>query len=622
MRSPGEARRIALVSMPFASTRRPSLQIGMLKGLAERVGWRADTLHLSLDFAALIGRDAYEVLCQHRGMQLSDWIFSVAAFGADAPDAKGDMLASLPLEYRDALTVFAPEGDVDRWLLRIRDALVPAYIGATRDVLIAVGYDVIAFTSTFQQNVASFALAASIKASNCDATLLFGGANFDDVMGVEFVRSMPFIDYAAIGEGDESFPEFLRRFANGEDVGDVPGIASRDENGGVRYRALRSPFMGLDDSPLPDYDEYFARFDRLGFQGDDPRRQIDLPVEGSRGCWWGAKSHCIFCGLNAGTMKYRAKSPARMLSEISWLSARHRSFHIEAVDNIIDMRLFESVLPELGANQHSWNIFFEVKSNLRPAQVAALAAAGVKRIQPGIESLSTPVLKLMRKGVTGIQNVNLLRWCAYHGIRASWNLLWGFPGETLSYYEDQIRLFPHLKHLQPPDGQGRIWMERFSPLFTQANAMGVTRLEPSVSYQSVYPDRVDLAKAAYFFDYEIKDALPDEAYQPLVSTLDAWRAAVHGPTRPTLEAFRTPGYIRIEDARNTGSAGMFELEGPLAAIYDAFFEAPAGIGVKAKAIGMEEAAVAAIVDDFAAQGLMMRDGNLALALALPARAAT
>lgn len=42
----------------------------------------------------------------------------------------------------------------------------------------------------------------------------------------------------------------------------------------------------------------------------------------------------------------------------------------------------------------------------------------MRRIQPGIESLSTPTLKLMEKGVSLLQNVRLLSWCAEIGISA------------------------------------------------------------------------------------------------------------------------------------------------------------------------------------------------------------
>ena len=44
-----------------------------------------------------------------------------------------------------------------------------------------------------------------------------------------------------------------------------------------------------------------------------------LLFETSRGCWWGAKSHCTFCGLNGETMAFRSKSPRRALDELEQL---------------------------------------------------------------------------------------------------------------------------------------------------------------------------------------------------------------------------------------------------------------------------------------------------------------
>jgi coproporphyrinogen III oxidase-like Fe-S oxidoreductase len=70
---------------------------------------------------------------------------------------------------------------------------------------------------------------------------------------------------------------------------------------------------------------------------------------------------------------------------------------VEAVDNILDMKYFQDLLPALAAKQHSAQIFFEVKANLNRKHVKLLHEAGVNRIQPGIESMSDHVLKLMRK---------------------------------------------------------------------------------------------------------------------------------------------------------------------------------------------------------------------------------
>lgn len=612
---------IVIVNMPFASAKRPSLQAGLLKGLAEGAGWRCGVLHLNLDFAVLVGRERYELLCQHRGVQLGDWLFSTAAFGEFAPDPEGRLSGDLSAEFCGEL-----EGlgviDARAWLLRVRDFLVPAYLVACAQAVWATDSEVVAFTSTFQQNTASFALARMVKEAQPMVKTVFGGANFDDVMGIEFVRSVPCIDYAAIGEADESFPTWLAALARGEDAGAVAGIASRRPDGTVRHSPTSRPFERLDDLPVPDYTEYFARAERLGFFADQPGRAVDLPVEGARGCWWGEKHHCVFCGLNAGSMKFRSKSPQRLVEEIAHLSRKYRSLHIETVDNIIDMSYFQTVLPMLERLKAGWNIFYEVKSNLTPDQIGALARAGVRRIQPGIESLSSPVLKLMRKGVRGIQNVNLLRWCRFHDVRVSWNLLWGFPGEAPEHYAEQFALLPKLFHLQPPDGCGRLWMERFSPLYTQRELMGVQSMSPSASYRLVYPESVDLQRAAYFFDYSLNDALPDETFHPIAQCVEDWRERVKQRPTPRLSCQSAPGYVRIIDSRKSTEAGVYELDGELADLYQAFLDRPTSAEAVARSTNYSVDRVLEAVDAFCQRDLMMREDNLALALAVPEVAPT
>ena len=193
----------------------------------------------------------------------------------------------------------------------------------------------------------------------------------------------------------------------------------------------------------------------------------EIPIETARGCWWGAKHHCTFCGLNGTIMRFRSKSPQRVLDELAQQARRYRSCHFQSVDNILDMTYFKQLFPELVESDAGYQFFFEVKSNLSREQLRLLAQAGVTRIQPGIESLSSHVLALMRKGVRAAQNVNLLRWARYYDIDTQWNLLWGLPGETEQDYVEQTAVIPHLLHLQPPSATDRIWLERFSPLFSE-----------------------------------------------------------------------------------------------------------------------------------------------------------
>src|SRR5262249_29657454 len=158
---------------------------------------------------------------------------------------------------------------------------------------------------------------------------------------------------------------------------------------------------------------------------DALRATMFLSFESARGCWWGEVAHCTFCGLNGATMAFRSKSAPRVLSEVLTLARKYRVLDLHAVDNILDHAYFEDLLPALAASGLDLSVFYEVKSNLKRHQLERLRDAGVDQIQPGIESLSTPILRLMRKGVTAWQNVRLLKWCAELGIDVLWNLLYG-----------------------------------------------------------------------------------------------------------------------------------------------------------------------------------------------------
>ena len=491
---------VVLVSMPFMDAYRPSIQLGLLKSVAVTHGFPARTLHANLSFAKKIGVDYYQLLSQHRGHMIGDWLFSLDAFKDTAPDRDSHMVEELAddLSYLDVSSEKLREK-----LARIRNIDVPEYLDELVETFPWQEATVVGFSSTFQQNTASFALARRLKERYPYIFMIFGGANFDGDMGLEFMRTLDCIDAAVIGEGDDAFPNLLDALAVGADPGSIPGVACR-RDGQVKVTPPVLPATQLDDLPIPDYDEYFKLAEDIGILSRVGHRKVWLPVETARGCWWGAKHHCTFCGLNATTMHFRSKSAQRVLEEFAQQVRRYRSFRFEAVDNVLDMTYLKDLFPVLAETETGYEIFYEVKANLSRDQLRLMAKAGVTSIQPGIESLSSNVLRLMRKGVRAVQNVNLLRWSQYYGIRVSWNLLWGFPGETEQDYAEQAAVIPDLFHLPPPAAASRIWLERFSPLFTGHDTTQLRGRKPERSYRHIYPDSIDLDGIAYFFDYRPK----------------------------------------------------------------------------------------------------------------------
>jgi ribosomal peptide maturation radical SAM protein 1 len=382
-------------------------------------------------------------------------------------------------------------------------------------------YDVIGFTTTFQQNLASLTLARMIRERFPEKVIVFGGGNCEGVMGLELHRSFPWIDYVCSGECDNSFPLFLKRLAAGETLAGIPGLIAREDGRSV-VMGPADKVHNMDAMPDPDFSDYFDAVRSAPFA---ERVKPQLLLESARGCWWGAKQHCTFCGLNGETMVFRAKSAERVLAEVERQVARYGVRHIQAVDNIISHDYFRTLLPMLKERRLGVSFFYEVKSNLRRDQLLLMREAGILAVQPGIESLSSHVLKLMRKGVTGIQNIQLLKWCREYGIEVAWNLLYGFPGETPEDYEEIARYASAIPHLKPPGTVAPIRLDRFSPNFTQAESFGIVDIRPFSMYRFVYPlpDEA-VANLAYFFEYRFHDGRNPAAYTGKVrEQIELWK---------------------------------------------------------------------------------------------------
>ncbi|MFG2121002.1 hypothetical protein [Streptomyces sp. NPDC048710] len=285
-------------------------------------------------------------------------------------------------------------------------------------------------------------------------------------------------------------------------------------------------------------------------------------------------------------------------------------------DNIIDMQYLTSLLPQVGELGRDLRLFFEVKSNLTYPQLLRMADAGVTQIQPGIENLSTRALGLMRKGVTGWQNIRLLRDCRTLAIFPSWNVLYGFPGETWEDYSPVVEQLRHLSHLFPPDLSTRIRLTRLSPYFTTPE-LGLVNRGPSQLLSSVYqlPDE-RLNDMVYMFDSE--PAGPSaEAGNLLEQAVADWQEAHRGAR---LAALEEGAALRIVDERVRRAPREHLLADPLA--IDAYRDLLKGRTTEVLTRRMRDAGhsgaeerLAELVAQWEQSGLVYRDGEHLVALA-------
>ncbi|MFI1970560.1 RiPP maturation radical SAM C-methyltransferase [Streptomyces cinnamoneus] len=509
---------VLLVNMPWASIDLPSLALGILtRSVNERVpGAAAEVMHANIDYVDWVAERTEFTLRDYEYYSLAsyfvgcgDWVFSAALYGDRDWRTK---------EFIEATRDKVSEKRLEQ--VRFLHSVAEEFVHETARRIVELAPDVVGFTSTFQQNTAALAAVRHVKELAPHIRTVMGGANCDGKQGEAVHRNFPFVDHVVRGEGEESFPALLAALRGDGSLARVPGLCWRDGQG----RSVANPMSGKPLPPAailpPDYTGYF---ERLAASRARSWVEPKLVVEGARGCWWGEKHHCTFCGLNGSSMQFRSKNPAVFLDEIMELARKHRVLDMYVVDNILDMNYLKSLLPRISESGYDLRLQYEIKSNMRRGQLQVLADAGVLYVQPGIENLNSRVLGLMDKGVTGCQNVRMLRDAATVGLTVAWNYLHGFPGEEAGDYDDVVAQIPALEHLNPPGSQSaRIAIERFSPYFNNPG-LGFSDLRPAQQYRFIYDlPESEMFDLAYIFDVPPR-GIADDVVDRLNAAITTWQ---------------------------------------------------------------------------------------------------
>ena len=564
---------LILISMPWASLHRTPIQLGILSSAVEKAGFSVGTRSFFLSAMEYFSSATahfppgeritiadYEIISNTSfRVGMGDWIFAVPPYRTPNTD--------LDEEYFAYLRSHDVEAQLVAKAVQMR-ALVPSFLQMCVEDILAASPRMVGFTSSFSQNVASLTLAKMLKERVPSLHVVFGGANCDGVMGAALHRTFPWIDTVVSGKGEYALVEIVRDVVNDEPVKPQPGICYRQGDESIVTPSEQARAIPIDEVPTPNYDEYFDRLRKSGlYQKLAPK--ITVMFESARGCWWGEKMHCTFCGLNGSTMAFESKNPKLVADEIYRQAIRYQQVNFEAVDNIIDLKYMEELLPQLRDYRRAGldlNFFYETKANLKKKYVRLMRDAGIHRIQPGIESLSSAVLKLMRKGVTGLQNIRLLKWARQFNLEVHWNLLYGTPGETLADYERMASVMQSLTHLQPPS-TGQMVIERFSPYHQNPAAFGLTDVKPCAFYRFLYGDEAPLNDLAYDFSHEYADGGDAARHLNTVkSVIERWREDFYKGMN-SLTYKRGPNFLVISDRRSNLETFDYYLSQTEAIIY-------------------------------------------------------
>ncbi len=542
----GKPKPVALVSMPSLSARHPSFQLALLKPLLEQAGIPAQQFSFFMYMGHQVGWRIAETVADVWPCLVGEWIWSKVAFGDQANTKDNEYFAAYGSLFE---TICHTAGCTLDDIRRLRDEAAPEFINFCVESVDWNRFGLVGFTVVFQQLVGSLALARALKQRYPNLPIIMGGASLEDDIADEIMKGCPQIDYIHCGDAEISFPQMVERLYSGHSMEGLQGVMWRDSERRIRYAGRAPNFLDMNRTPLPDFDEYFYARGASGYEHSDYVQELLVPFEAARGCWWGEKNHCTFCGLNRSGMEFRAKDPDMVLEQLEALSRRYGQFYFNAIDNIMAPEYVEKLFGKLAAANSDICIHYEIRPNFSRKQLAKLRRSGLFSVQPGIESLSTNILKIMRKHSTGMRNVELIKWCTYYGINALYNILCRFPGETEDDYRTQSEVAARIVHFQPPYAIVKARADRGSPMYTQPDSQAVSGLVPAQCYQYIFPESFDLGRISYYFDHQMGNTVSDDVYDELFGRVGAWQALWKQPKHPYLKYRKSLATITIFDGR-------------------------------------------------------------------------
>lgn len=179
-------------------------------------------------------------------------------------------------------------------------------VDETVEKIFSLDAKIVGLTSSFRQECASLAIMKKVKEINPSVTTMIGGANCMGTAGIAVLKKFKFVDYVFLGEADDVFADICRHILDGEKDFKMPYGLLR-QGGEIPEKVPHRVIMNMNEVPSPEADDFFEAL-KENFTDDEIKKISPIIMaEGSRGCWWGEKHSCTFCGLNGLVKTYKQK---------------------------------------------------------------------------------------------------------------------------------------------------------------------------------------------------------------------------------------------------------------------------------------------------------------------------
>ncbi|MFO0897388.1 MAG: radical SAM protein [Pirellulales bacterium] len=389
--------------------------------------------------------------------------------------------------------------------------------------------DLLGFTCYLWNVERSLWLAEQVKARRPQTQVLVGGP--EATLDNRWVLDHPAVDFAAVGEGEQTFVELLAALAAGDLARPIDGLfVSPRLDGPTHPPAFRQPLPNLNGISSP----YLAGILDAG-------QEQMLLLETIRGCIF----KCKFCYYPKSYDDLYFLSEEKIVANLR--HARERGAReVVLLDPTLNQRKnFADFVRLLGRENpgRQFTYFGELRAEgITPEIAGLLAEAGFDEVEIGLQSIDPAVQELMDRRNNMRAFERGVRAMIEAGLKVKVDLIIGLPGDTeasvrrgLAYLRDE-RLYTELQVFHLAILPGTAFRQ-------EAEALGL-RFQPRPPYYVLETPTLDMAamsglmeEAETSFGVEF-DPLPaprleflpaDEPGRMLRVDLDAPLAALYTP---------------------------------------------------------------------------------------------
>jgi ribosomal peptide maturation radical SAM protein 1 len=601
---------VLLFSAPWMKATWPSLAVGSLKAFLQASGVQTRCCHLHLEAAVALGWTHYDALAE-------TWGAGEALFGALLDPADSDRLVAVAA----GLLRGANRPATARWAEETARDDLRAFVDAWLERERPEDYPLVGGSVGAMQLCGTLYLMKRVRERGHAGQRVLGGSGLVGTVAREVLMRCPDVDAVVDGEGEQALLGLAQRVTRGsrESVGLLPGVLTRDGAGEVVAGGVVAS-VNLAAAPAADLDEFYEAAGKLGV----PRTALTIPFEHSRGCEWehrtkGKLRGCTFCGLYRGSPDHRRKPTDLVLREMERAVQRFRVLNLAFVDAYLPAGYRDELLDGLIGMRADISFFTEMRCDLTTPTVERLAARA-NRVQLGVESFSSAILRRIGKGVGAAKTVHAVRLCQEYGVPTQYNVMLRIPGVPRDEIDELCLVLPTLFGLPPPNAAD-FYLDRNSLIFADPEAHGVAPDRLDSTRPSWLPRSLGDSRISQAVPFESADEEVEAAWSRVERQIERWRERWRLATSNRMESPLTwrdgGGWASVIDARED-VARIYLLEGILYEVFLACNEVVSQQHLVELLRHHSPAMLAGALRELASHRLVLQDGALWVSVAVRA----